>query len=123
MTLLLCGFFFLLSTAPNPPHPFTGYTIRNESDFAQQTSVVNIIDDVLISQEMKIICYNQSIYDDLHLEQNEYLGLSLGVRDNQLTTVDTQIKPMYGQASILILDNDSEHTSIAISAIPLSTVA
>ena len=39
------------------------------------------------------------------LEANEYIGLSLGVK-NILTTLSTNVKPMYDLASILIVDND-----------------
>ena len=57
------------------------------TDFAQQTNTVNDIDDILIREENRIICYLQPIYEDLSLEQDEYAGLSLGVRDNALTTI------------------------------------
>ena len=59
---------------------------------------------------MRLICYNQSIYDDNCLELDEFAGLTLGVIDNNnvLTTVLTEVQPMYDQASILIVDNDSE---------------
>ena len=75
------------------------------SDYAQQTSAVNAIDDILISELRRVICYNQSIYDDLIVEFDEYAGLTLGVTDNLFNTV---IKLRYDQAAILILDNDSK---------------
>ena len=78
------------------------------SDYAQQTPVVNLIDNMLISALNRIICYSQTIYDDTLVEANEYFGLSLGVKDNQDTTIITLVKPMYGLASILILDNDGK---------------
>ena len=77
------------------------------SDYAQQTSAVNLIDDYLVSDLMGIVCFNQTIYDDSHLEPDEYVGLTLGVRHNPLTTVLTVVQPTYDQASILIVDNDS----------------
>ena len=81
------------------------------TDFAQQTPAVNVIDDTFIIYGMRVICYNQPIYEDMHVELDEYAGLSLGVIDNNniLTTVVTEVKPMYDQASILIVDNDSEY--------------
>ena len=79
------------------------------SDYQQQTFAVNLIDDIIINQENRIICYNQTIYDDTFGEANEYLGLLLGVEDNQLTTVRTLVKPVYDEASILILDNDGKN--------------
>ena len=80
------------------------------TDFAQQTPAVNVIDDTFITEFMRLICYNQPIYEDNCLELDEYAGLTLGVidNDNVLTTVLTEIKSMYDQASILIVDNDSE---------------
>ena len=80
------------------------------ADFAQQTPASNLIDDIFIIQEMRLICYNQPIYDDMHVELDEYAGLTLGVidNDNVLTTILTRMEPMYDQVSILIVDNDSE---------------
>ena len=78
------------------------------TDYAQQTIGVNVIDDLVINATRRIICYNQPIYEDLRLEPNEYAGLTLGVIDNVHATIITHVKPMYDQASILILDNDSE---------------
>ena len=65
-----------------------------------------IIDGSLIHELMRIICYNRTIYDDMSLEVDEYLGLSLGVRDSPLTTILTNVQTMMDQAAILILDND-----------------
>ena len=64
---------------------------------------------------MRHICYNQPIYEDNCLELDEYAGLTLGVIDNNnvLTTV---VEPMNDQASILILDNDSEFVLMTLNA-------
>ena len=105
-------FYISLSipTAPDEPYFLGIYPMEDGTDFAQQTPPVNVIDDTFITQEMRLICYNQPIYEDMRLEPNEYAGLTLGVIDNSniLTTVLTEVKPMYDQASILIVDNDSE---------------
>ena len=105
-------FYISLSipTAPDEPYFLSIYPMADRTDFAQQTPPVNVIDDTFITQEMRLICYNQLIYEDMRLEPNEYAGLTLGVIDNSnyLTTVLTEVKPMYDQASILIVDNDSE---------------
>ena len=78
------------------------------TDFAQQTRAVNVIDDKIIGELSRIICYNQSIYDDDSLERDEYAGLTLGVIDFGQTTSLTIIEPMYDQAAVLIVDNDGE---------------
>ena len=83
--------------------------MREGTDYPQQTAAVNLIDDMLISELNRIICYSQTIYDDTLVEPNEYLGLLLGVKDNQDTTIITLVKPIYGEASILILDNDGKN--------------
>ena len=81
------------------------------TDFAQLTRYSNVIDDILITEEKKTICYNQPIYDDPCLEPDEYAGLTLGVideDDEDQTTILTEVEPFYDQAAILIVDNDSE---------------
>ena len=80
------------------------------TDYAQQTPASNLIDDTFITEGTRLICYNQPIYDDMHVELDEYAGLTLGVidNDNVLTTIPTRMEPMYDQVSILIVDNDSE---------------
>ena len=76
------------------------------ADFAQQTSGVNAIDNQRIEEEMRIVCYDQPIYDDMRLEGDEWLGLTLSV--DRTTIILTNVQPMYDQAAILIQDNDSE---------------
>ena len=55
------------------------------SDYAQQTVVTNAIDDERIGEDIqgieliRIVCYDQPIYDDSCLEADEWLGLTLGV--------------------------------------------
>ena len=104
---ILC---FLSSSAPDEPNFLGQYPMVEGTDFAQQTMAVNVIDDNIISEERRIICYNQPIYDDVTPETDEYIGLSLGIISER-TTVLTEVEPMYGQAAILILDNDSEFGS------------
>ena len=83
--------------------------MAERTDFAQQTRAVNVIDGIIITEERRIICYNQLIYNDDILELDEYAGLTLGVieKENEYQ-IPTEVKSMYDQASILILDNDSE---------------
>ena len=97
--------------APDEPYIFSRYPMAEGTDFAQQTRIVNVIDDIIISELRRIICYNQPIYDDLCLEPDEYAGLTLGVideNDEDQTTVTTTVEPYCDQTAILILDNDSE---------------
>ena len=81
------------------------------SDYAQQTVLNNAIDDerigenALVTEIIRIVCYDQPIYDDSCLEADEWLGLTLGV---DMSSVDTIVKPMYDQTAIVIQDRDSE---------------
>ena len=105
----------LLITNPVPDAPdfLSRYLMLERTDFAQQTGPVNAIDDVFITELMRIVCYNQPIYEDLRLELDEYAGLTLEVREIG-TTARTVVRSMYDEASILIVDNDSESPCIVI---------
>ena len=98
---------------PDAPDFLSRYLMLERTDFAQQTRPVNAIDNVFITELMRIVCYNQPIYEDLRLELDEYAGLTLGVSEIG-TTVHTLVRPMYDEASILIVDNDSESPCIVI---------
>ena len=85
------------------------------SDYAQQTVVTNAIDDERIGENddelIRIVCYDQPIYDDECLEADEWLGLTLGVDRASVLTI---VRPMYNQSAIVIQDKDSKlcnHTS------------
>ena len=95
------------------PDFLSRYLMLERTDFAQQTEPLNAIDDAFITELMRIVCYNQPIYEDLRLELDEYAGLTLGVRETG-TTVHTVVRPMYDEASILIVDNDGESPCIVI---------
>ena len=75
------------------------------TDYAEQTIWTNAIDDETITELMRIVCYDQPIYDDECLEEDEWLGLTLDV---DRSTVLTNVRSMYDQAAILIQDNDSK---------------
>ena len=95
-------FKFSISPAPDVPNFLGLYSMAPGTDYAQQTLGVNAIDDETITE---LVCYDQPIYEDDYVEGDEWLGLTLGVdRSSVLTTV----RPMYDQAAILIIDDDSE---------------
>ena len=77
------------------------------TDYAQQTRAINAIDneEIDFNEIRRIVCYNQSIYDDIRLEDDEWLGLTLSV---DRASVLTNVRPMYDQAAIMIQDNDSK---------------
>ena len=83
--------------------------MAERTDYAEQTFHVNTIGDQLINATMRIVCYNQPIYDDKRLEVSEYAGLTLDVDDDiRVTTVRTEVQELYDFASIRICDDDSE---------------
>ena len=92
--------------------------MRERTDYAEQTFGVNAIDDQLITAEMRIVCYDQPIYDDERLEVSEYAGLTLDVYDNILfATVLTEVQELYDFVSIRILDDDSEFSCSSLIVI------
>ena len=105
LTMTLC----IRPPAPDTPDFLSRYLMAERTDYAEQTFGVNAINDQLINATMRIICYDQPIYDDGRLEVSEYAGLTLDVDDNiQFTTVRTEVQDLYDFASIQILDDDSE---------------
>ena len=109
--------------APDEPNFLSQYSIAKGTDFAQQTRAVNIIDGIIITEEKRLICYNQPIYDDPCLEPDEYAGLTLGVIDDNdfdHTTVKTIVEPLYDQTAILIVDNDSEFV-FSLASVAINT--
>ena len=97
------------SIAPDRPNPQNGvYLMDNSTDYAQQTLLHNEIDDQEIWALMRVVCYNQTIYDDQSVEGDEYAGLSLSVRQSTITTYN--VRPLYDQAAILIIDDDDDGT-------------
>ena len=100
-------FFYV---APDMPDFLNQYLMVDGTDFAEQTMSTNLIDDRVIIQQMRIVCYNQTIYEDTRLEASEYAGLALGVSQS---TIRTDVQPMYGHAAIRIIDNDSKFSSMS----------
>ena len=62
--------------------------------------------NTVINSKRRIICYNQTINDDMHLEVSEYFGLTLYVE--RFSSVFAKVQPMYDEVAIQILDNDSK---------------
>ena len=107
MFLLLPSLLIKLA-APDSPNFLGIYFMEDGTDYRQQTRAFNLLDDVIITETRRIVCYNQTIYDDIRVEPKECFGMSLGVRNNPRTTVETTVRPDYDQVSICILDNDSK---------------
>ena len=76
------------------------------SDYEQQQLLSNRIRNIGINATRRVICYDQPIYNDMRLEVAEYFGMTLTVQ--LFTTNPTEVRPLYDQVAILILDNDGE---------------
>ena len=53
-----------------------------------------------------MVCYDQTIFDDLSVELPEYIGLGLAGGDRL-----TEVEPMYNNSVIIIIDDDCESPS------------
>ena len=80
------------------------------SDYEQQQLLSNRIKNSVINATRRIICYDQPIYDDTRLERVEYFGMTLTVQDMPRTTALTEVRPMFDQVAILILDDDRKQS-------------
>ena len=81
------------------------------TDYAEQTISSNAIDEETIRELMRIVCYDQLIYDDTLVEGSEWFGLTLDVDTSSILTL---VRPNYDQAAILILDNDGNAAKINV---------
>ena len=96
--------------SPEPDRfiPFTGmYRMDPSADYEPQFYPNNHIRHRVINANRRIVCYNQTIYDDMRLEVSEYFGLKLYVEE-YYTTFPTEVQPLYDEVAIQILDNDSK---------------
>ena len=103
--------YLLILSAPDPPNDFDQYLMSFGTDYAEQTMFLNAIDDETITELMRIVCYDQPIYDDTLVEGSEWFGLTLNA---DTSSILTKVRPNYDQAAILILDNDGNAAKINV---------
>ena len=72
------------------------------TDYPQQIVGINGLRDSAITETSRVVCYNQTVYCDVQLEETEYFGLAIAVRDS--STVRTDVDPNYGQTAVKIVD-------------------
>ena len=75
------------------------------TDYEEETSKFSTIRGTFITEERRMICYEQVVYDDLRLEKEEYVGLAL-IADDLDTVVETE--PLYNESVVIIIDDDSK---------------
>ena len=98
----------LVSTAPDRQR-LGVYPMEELTDYQEQGMGQSTIINEEITELMRVVCYDQVIYDDLRLESDEFLGLTLEVQQvPDFTSVRTDIEPFYGDAVIQIIDDDGK---------------
>ena len=100
VTLLTC-FSFRFSAGRLPPPFLPEPSPPFDEDYPQQLLGLNDLRDIQILETRRTICYNQTVYDDVRLEVDEYTGLTLIIGDNTART-ETGIN----QTAIRIIDDD-----------------
>ena len=66
--------------------------------------------DLIITETNRVICYNQTIYNDNCPEDDEYFSLILIVQSG--SAMPTQVDPKLNTALIKIIDDDGELTGV-----------
>ena len=101
MTLLNFLVLLLFSAGRLPPPLLPAPSPPFNEDYQQQLLRFNDLRDIQIHETRRKICYNQTIYNDVRLEADEWIGLTLQIAANTTTTV-TGID----HTAIRIIDND-----------------
>lgn len=61
----------------------------------------------LITEEQRVVCYNQTVFDDDRLEEEEYFGLTLQPTKSASYPI-TNVAVPYHYTAVRIIDNDSK---------------
>ena len=101
-----CNFAYILASlffsAGRLPPPFLPEPSRPfDEDYPQQLLGFNDLRAIQILETRRTICYDQTVYDDVRLEANEYTGLTLTIGASTART-ETGID----HTSIIIIDDD-----------------
>ena len=100
-----------ISTAPDTLDLFGHYQMDEFADYPAPVMGFNPITRMDIRGITKVICYNQTIYDDDRFEGDEFFSLTLTVQGESVMT--TQVDLDLNSAIITIVDiEDSEYFNI-----------
>ena len=100
-----CKVFTMNIPDPDPPDLRGNHHMEPMTDYEQETLFYSQIRGTSITNDRRMICYDQVIYDDSCLELTEYVGLGLNEVGN---LVDVDIEESYGDSAITIYDDDSK---------------
>ena len=92
---------FLFSAGRLPPPFVSEPSPPFDEDYPQQLLGYNDLRGIQILETRRRICYNQTIYDDVRLETDEWTGLTLTIGSSTVRTV-TEID----HTAIRIIDDD-----------------
>ena len=95
-----------LSTAPDEIDSFGFYKRLNFSDYETPFQTFNPIMMMVITGTNTVLCYNQIIYDDDRVEEDEFFSLTLTVQDGSAMT--TVVDPQLSSAVFMIVNDDGE---------------
>ena len=97
---------FFPHTAPDTIHPLFGFYNEDPgSDYPPPLEDrAEQIKDLPITQTTRVVCYNQAIYEDETVEQDEFFSIIIIIQDN--SAVGTVIDANFGRAVLTIRDND-----------------
>ena len=74
------------------------------ADYKPPVKGFNHIMGMVITGTTTVLCYNQIIYDDNHVEDDELFSLTLTVQDQ--STMVAQVDPLRNSALVKIVNDD-----------------
>ena len=93
-------------TAPDSLDTFGFHMMNPLADYPPPVKGLNSIRNMAITNTTRVICYNQTIYDDDRMEEDEFFSLTLTVQDRSAMT--TVVDPHLSSAVIRIVDDDGK---------------
>ena len=81
------------------------------ADYPPPVEGFNSIMNMALNGTIRAICYNQTIYNDNRVEDDELFSLTLIVQDG--SAIVTQVNPQLGSTNVKILDDDGKLCNIA----------
>ena len=82
------------------------YTMDPLADFPPPMKKFNPIMNMIINNSTKTICYNQTIYNDNRVEEDEFFSLTLIVQDG--SAIVTQVDPQLSSTLVKIVNDDGK---------------
>ena len=104
MSMFFCS--FAIALAADTLDVRGHYDMNPLADYAPPVKDFNPIMDMIINKSTETICYNQTIYDDNRVEEDELFSLTLIVQDG--SAIVTQVDPQLSSTLVKIVDDDGK---------------